>query len=269
MNIEGKEKKLRNHLRSFEKVLVAFSGGIDSSVLLAVAVQECGKESVRAFIAASPTYPKREKEDAIEFCKKIGAPYVVVETDEMEDESFVKNTKERCYFCKSHLYKEATEMAKKDGFTHIVEGSNIDDLSDYRPGRRALAEYGIISPLLEASFTKDDVRKLAMKLGISHYNKPAKACLASRIPYGTKIVTNILEKIDQAELFLESKGFSQVRVRYHDNLARIELLPDEMEKALTLKEDIVNFFIRLGFIYVSLDLKGYRTGSMNETIQNK
>jgi uncharacterized protein len=267
MTLAKKKKTLKDCIIDLKKVVVAYSGGVDSSLLLKVSLDVLGSKNVLALIASSSTYPAREKSDAVGFCKSIGARYLVIETDEMADEKFIRNTEKRCYFCKRHLYDEALILAEKKGYECVIEGSNLDDLSDYRPGRQALKEKGVISPLQTAGFTKNDVRILSKKLGLPTHDKPSKACLASRIPYGVKINAVILKKIDVAEQYLESIGFSQVRVRYHGDTARIEILPEEMPAALKKRGDIVKHLSRLGFAYITLDLKGYRTGSMNEVLK--
>jgi len=261
-----KLERLREIIRSHKRVLVAYSGGVDSSLLLKVALDVLGERNVEAVIASSDTYPSREKFDAMGFCDAIGAPYSVIETDEMEDARFLENTPERCYICKSHLYDEILKIARDRGWDTVVEGSNVDDLKDYRPGRRAIEEKGIVSPLKEAGLTKAEIRAISREIGLPTHAKPAKACLASRIPYHTRIEKEILWRIEQGEAFIESLGLTQVRVRSHGDVARIEVEPGELEKVLQEREAIVKGLSEMGFTYVTLDLKGYRTGSLNEVL---
>jgi uncharacterized protein len=247
-------------------VLVAFSGGVDSSLLLKVSLDVLGSRSVLAVIASSDTYPSREKEEAVAFCESIGASYSVIETGEMADEQFLANTPLRCYHCKSHLYEEILGIARERGWETVVEGSNVDDLKDYRPGRRAIEEKGIRSPLKEAGLTKSEIRAISKALGLSTHGKPAKACLASRVPYNTRIEKETLSKIERAEALLEDMGFGQVRVRCHGEVARIEVEPAELGRVFQQREAIVERLAGVGFRYVAADLTGYRTGSLNEVL---
>ena len=261
-----KLQRLEEVIRPLGRVLVAYSGGVDSSLLLKVAVDVLGREKVEAVIASSATYPSKEKTDAVGFCESIGARYSVIETDEMEDSRFIENTPQRCYICKSHLYDEILKIAKQRGSSAVVEGSNVDDLRDYRPGRKAIEEKGIMSPLKEAGLTKAEIRALSLELGLPTHSKPAKACLASRIPYHTRIEREALSRIERGEAFLETLGFSQVRIRCHGEVARIEVEPGELEKLFQKREAIVRGLSEIGFKYVTADLKGYRTGSLNEVL---
>ncbi len=261
-----KLQRLEEIIRSLGTVLVAYSGGVDSSLLLKVALDVLGRENVEAVIASSATYPSKEKADAVRFCESIGARYTVIETDEMEDARFIENTPQRCYICKSHLYEEILEVARGRGSPTVVEGSNVDDLGDYRPGRRAIEEKGIGSPLKEAGLTKAEIRAISLELGLPTHAKPAKACLASRIPYHTRIEAATLARIEAGEAMLEGLGFGQVRIRCHGEIARIEVEPEELEKVFKKREAIVKGLSDLGFRYVTADLRGYRTGSLNEVL---
>lgn len=261
-----KEKKLEDIIRSYKSVLVSYSGGVDSSLLLYMSQLYLGKSSVVAFIADSETYPTREKDFAISFCKKLGIDFYVVNTNELADENFYKNPVDRCYYCKLHLFKCAYELKEKLGFEAIFEGSNHDDLKDFRPGRRALEELGVKSPLLMAGLTKNEIREISKKYNLSTYNKPSKACLASRIYYGQSITKELLERIDKAEVFLEDLGFSIVRVRVHNEIARIEVDEENFRKIIDMKDDIIAYFLKLGFKFITLDLEGFRSGSMNRII---
>jgi len=263
-----KIEKLKNILGELKSILLAYSGGADSTFLLKIALEILGKDKVLAVIAASPTYPEREKEEAINLCKTLGARYKVIETGELKDENFVKNPKERCYFCKKELFSQLKNIARENDLACVIDGSNADDLHDFRPGAQAKEELGIRSPLQEAGLTKSGIRTFSCNLGLGTWNKPSSACLASRIPYGTRIEPEILKKLEEAENFLSSLGFKQLRVRHHDKLARIELETRDIPKVLQdgLMDKINRKFEELGYIYVTIDLKGYRTGSLNEVL---
>lgn len=263
MNIKEKYKKLEGVVGELENVVVAFSGGVDSTFLLRVCVDVLGRKNVLAFIGLSPICPKGEIEEAKSLSKFIGAEYVIEETSEMEDSNFIQNTSSRCYFCKTHLFDKAWEIAGKNGIIHVVEGSNIDDMDDFRPGRKACVEQHILSPLLTAELAKNEIRELSKKLSLPTHDKPPFACLSSRIPYGTPISIDILKKIELSEDFIRSLGIRQVRVRYHGNIARIEVISNDFDIIITNKTGIIETFKQHGFSYVTLDLKGYKTGSMN------
>jgi uncharacterized protein len=264
-----KREKLKQIIRQYQSVVVAFSGGVDSSLLLALSLDVLGREQVVALIGCSPTYPAREKERAVAFCEGLGVEYHMLETSEITDGRYRENSPLRCYYCKSHLFDDALHFARERGISVVVEGSNADDMDDYRPGRMATIERQVKSPLLEAGLTKAEIREISKQLGLATHDLPAKACLASRIPYGTAIDVRVLEKIDQAEGFLESLGFGQVRVRYHGDIARIEVDPMEFGRLLAAREAITDRLKEMGFTYVVLDLSGYRTGSMNEKLDLK
>jgi uncharacterized protein len=248
------------------KVLTAFSGGADSTFLLYTAKQVLGGENVLAVIAESPTYPVEEIEDAIRVADSLGVKCRIIRTEEFSDENFVANSRERCYYCKKELFAKMKVLAGENGIPIVIDGSNFDDLSDHRPGSRAREEFGVRSPLQEAGLTKEEIRQLSKEDGLSTWDKPSMACLASRIPYGTRIDEAILLMVGAGEKFLKSLGFGQLRVRHHDKIARIEVdkesLPKVMEKGIM--DSIIKKFEELGYIYVTLDLKGYRPGSMNE-----
>ena len=265
--VRSKYEKLKEILGKYGSLLVAFSGGVDSSLLLKVAHDVLG-DKVLAVIAESETYPPEEGRSAQDHAKKLGVKYKVIHTKEFEDERFLSNPPERCYYCKHELFSELSAIAKKEGIKYVADGSNVSDLSDFRPGTNASKEYGVISPLREAGFTKDDIRELSKELELPTWNKPQLACLASRIPYGTRITKEILEKIEKGEKFLRSLGLTQVRVRHHGNLARIEV--DKCDLPMLIEDELADRidekFKSLGYHYVTIDLAGYRTGSMNEVL---
>jgi len=260
-----KQEELKKLLASFKKVLIAYSGGVDSTYLLYLAKQALGKESVLAVIARSFTYPKDEVKFAVEQAKKLRVRYQLINTDEFSQIKFLNNDRNRCYYCKKELFTKLKELAQKEKIKYILDGSNFDDLKDYRPGSRARKELGVQSPLQEVRLTKKEIRWLSKRAGLSTWNKPAFACLASRVPYGMKITPEIILRIERAEKFLKNLGFTQVRVRHHDLLARIEIEKAEINKMLSqnTRDQVVKKFEKLGYRFVCLDLKGYRTGSLN------
>jgi pyridinium-3,5-biscarboxylic acid mononucleotide sulfurtransferase len=263
MKTEEKFEKLKEIIRGLGKAVVAFSGGVDSTFLLKVCVDVLRKENVLAFIGLSPTCPAREIEDAKRLSALIGVEYIIAETTEMEDRNFLENTTSRCYFCKTHLFDRAWEIAKANGFLHVLEGSNLDDMDDFRPGRKACLEQGVASPLLVAELTKEEIRDLSKRLSLPTHEKPSFACLSSRIPYGTSIDEGTLKSIECSEDFIRSLGIRQLRVRYHGAVARIEVLPQDFPVVLANRTAIIEGLKQYGFSYVTLDLKGYKTGSMN------
>lgn len=266
MTNEKKIIKLKDILGSMGKVLIAFSGGVDSAFLLYTARDTLGRENVLAVIAESPTYPESEVRDAVEMCETLGVKRKVIKTDEFSDENFVSNPKERCYFCKKELFTKLLEIARQNNIPFVLDGSNYDDKSDFRPGTKAKKELGVKSPLMDLGFTKQDIREHSKEMGLPTWDKPSYACLASRIPYGTRITEGILANIREGEEFLKSLGFRQVRVRHHGHIVRIEL-----DKPVLDEEQMNNIsqkFEDLGYTYVTLDLKGYRTGSMNEVLRS-
>ena len=265
----NKFAKLQQILQDMRRVVVAYSGGVDSTFLLKVAVDTLGRDNVLAVTATSPTYPVSELKDAKANAKKIGVRHIIIATKELGDPRFAANPVNRCYYCKKELFKRLKAMAKKEDIAFVIDASNIDDLKDYRPGAKAKKELGVRSPLQEACFSKEDIRRYSRKLGLLTWDKPAMACLASRLPYGEKIKTAKLRRIEAAEEFLQRLGFKQVRVRCHGDIARIEV---ESCKIKLLDKDkirdrITHKLKKLGFTYVTLDLKGYRTGSLNEAIK--
>lgn len=267
LTLNEKIEKLADLLRGYGSLLVAFSGGVDSSFLLKVAVDTLG-ERVVAFTEASPLHQAWELAEARELADRLGARHLVVEADELENPEFAANPANRCYLCKKVLYGEAFRIAAAEGLSCIADGTNVDDLNDYRPGRQALVEMGIRSPLLEAGLTKDDIRTASRTLGLPTWNRQPLACLASRFPYGTTITPGRLRQVERCETFLRDEGFVFFRVRYHGEIARIEVGVEDLPRlvASPLREQIVSHFRDAGFTYVTLDLHGFRSGSMNEVL---
>jgi uncharacterized protein len=268
MSLNAKMAKLQALLSEIGQVVVAFSGGVDSTFLLKVASDCLGAKNVIALTATSPTYPDYEFQQACELAQEIGVEQIVIESNELEIPGFADNPPRRCYHCKFELFSLCLEQAKMRGFTTVLDGSNLDDLGDYRPGRDAVNELQVRSPLLEAGLGKEDIRALSRELGLRTWDKQAFACLSSRFPYGTKITLERLRQIDSCETFLRENDFKNYRVRYHDDIARIEVAPDEIQRLIDdqLRDRLVAAFKQAGFIFVTLDLQGYRTGSMNATL---
>lgn len=268
--VQDKLARLRAHLAELGSVLVCYSGGVDSAFVLAVAHEVLGPKAI-GMTAISPSLPPRERDEAVEIAKMIGADHRLVESREMDDPAYVANNPDRCFHCKSELYRIASEKRHEWALGAILNGVNRDDLGDYRPGIEAAKQAGVMSPLVDLGFTKDDVRAGAEAMGLPIWNKPAAACLSSRIPYGTSVTQERLQQIGGFEAALKTLGFRQVRVRYHGELARIEVSLEEIVRTTepALRDAIVAAGKKHGFRYVTLDLGGYRMGSHNEVLVGK
>ncbi len=263
--LHQKLENLKSYLKDLGSVAVAFSSGVDSTFLLKVAHDVLGEKAI-AVTARASSFPKREMQEAGEFCATFGIRHIAFDINVLQIPGFSENPQNRCYICKTQIFKAIKAHAETCGIANICEGSNIDDLGDYRPGLKAIDELGILSPLRAANLTKTVIRELSRELNLSTWNKPSFACLASRFPYGETISSEKLLMVDRAEQFLMDLGFKQFRVRIHGATARIEVIPDDFEKLLAHREQIVAEFKQIGFTYVSMDLQGYRTGSMNEVL---
>jgi uncharacterized protein len=265
----AKLKQLRERLRHIGSAVVAFSSGVDSTFLLRVAHEELGEHVVAATIR-SHTFPTRELDEAAAFCHAEGVRHEIIDSEELDIPGFAENPPDRCYHCKRELFSKLLAFAHENGLAAVLEGSNLDDDGDYRPGRRAIRELGIVSPLHEAGLTKAEIRALSREMGLPTSNKPSFACLASRFPYGERITAAALERVERAEQWLLDAGFglTQLRVRSHGNLARIEVPPDDIPRLAARASKIAAAIKDFGFAYVTLDLRGYRNGSMNEVLNH-
>jgi len=264
--LSDKERQLEAVLADCESVVLGYSGGADSTLLLKKAIDVLGPDHVLAVTAASATYDPEEVDEATRLAAGLGASHVRLQSTELEAEGFVQNPPERCYYCKADLYGDLQRLAAEHGYKTVIDGSHADDALDYRPGLKALDERGIVSPLKESGFTKHDIRALSRQLGLPTADKPANACLASRFPYGQPITVPELERVGRAERVLREAGFDVVRVRHHGDVARIEVPPGDRHRLLEAVDVIVPALKRLGYVWVSCDLEGYRSGSMNEAL---
>lgn len=266
--LQEKYDRLKNIIAGYGSIAVAFSGGVDSTLLLWAAHEALGDKAI-AITASSESFPERERNEAKEFCKKNGIEHYTVVSEELDIEGFANNPTNRCYLCKSELFTKLKELANEKGIAHVAEGSNMDDEGDYRPGLQAIKELNVKSPLREAGLTKQEIRGISKSLELPTWDKQSFACLASRFVYGELITKSKLGMVDKAEQLFYDKGFKQFRVRIHgEDLARIEVMPEEFDKLLEIKSEISDKLKGLGFKYITMDLMGYRTGSMNEAIKS-
>ena len=268
---DSKYQKLSSRLNDLKSIVIGFSGGIDSTLLLKVALDTLGPDKVCAVTGDSESLLPEELKDCEKMISGFGlqdSHFIKIKTEELQDKNYSSNPTNRCFFCKKELFTKLVEIAKQVGASYVLDGSNADDLDDWRPGRQAATELNVASPLAEVGFTKDDIRNLAKQLGLPNWDKPALACLASRIPYGSEVTVEKLNQIADSERYLKSLEFTQLRVRHHGKMARIELLPVEMKKVFVenLMALITEKLKQIGFTYVTIDLQGYRSGSMNELL---
>ena len=267
--VEERLSALEEIVAPHGSALVAFSGGVDSSLALAICARALPKERVLAVTSNNETYLPSELDLARRFADSLGVEHLIVNTRELDDPSYARNPANRCYFCKSTLYSDLHKIAGERGYACVVDGANADDEGDYRPGRKAAKELGVVSPLSMAKMGKAEVRELARHLGLPSWDKPALACLSSRFPYGQEITAEKLAQVARAEEFLRERGLQQVRVRHHGEIARLEVGPHEMERAFALREEISAELKEAGFLYVALDLSGYEAGSLNAALGRK
>ncbi len=268
LTAENKEQNLRRLMREMRAVLVAYSGGVDSSYLALVAAQEL-KEDALCVTGISPSVAGRQRDEAVATARKFNLNHQIIETDELADPRYQANPNNRCYFCKTELYEKLALVAVQNKIEFVLDGANVDDTADYRPGRKAAQEKNVRSPLIEVGLNKNEIRELSRKLELPTWNQPSSPCLSSRIAYGVPVTIERLSKVERGEEFLRGLGFKEFRVRVHGELARLEIAPAEMELALNLQvtEKLAEKFRRLGFQYVTLDLQGYRSGAMNEALK--
>lgn len=263
-----KLRNLQQFLRSKKRVMIAFSGGVDSSFLLKAATDMLGRDNVIGVTGLSPSLPASEKEECAKLAELIGAQHMFIDTDELSDQNYAANNSDRCFYCKNRLFELLRPIADEQGIDCICDGANADDENDYRPGREAAGKWDVASPLKDTGWTKEEIRLMSKNLGLPTFDKPAMACLSSRIPYGTEVTAERLSQVEQAEKALRSFGFAQVRVRHHDEIARIEFSQSDFDMAMEkeMRTRIVEAVKNAGFRFVTLDMAGYRTGNFNDAI---
>ena len=267
--LQEKRLTLVNNLIQMESVIVAYSGGGDSAFLAAIANEVLGDKAI-AVTAVSPSLAPSELEEAKTLASELGLNFMTLNTKEVEREDYQANNPDRCFFCKDELYSHLIRYAEEEGYKFVLNGTNKDDLGDYRPGIEAAKQYGVLSPMVDVNLTKEEIRLLSKDMDLNTWDKPAQACLSSRIPYGTTVTVEALTKIAKAEHFLRTKGFKQLRVRHHDTIARIEMEPTDFQDLISepLKTEITEAFKDFGYSYVTLDMDGFRSGSLNEILKN-
>jgi len=261
-----KLQKLISYLKGLDSLAIAFSGGVDSTFLLYIAKEHI-KGKLVVITSTSAIHKKRDIEDARLIAQDLGIEHFTVDTEELLIKEFIINDKNRCYYCKKNLFEKISKIAKEKGISYIAHGANLDDMQDYRPGHKAAKEYGILSPLVYAGFKKEEIRKIAMEMGIKIWNKPASPCLATRIPYGQRITRDKLEMVDRAEDLLQHMGYNEIRVRHYGNMAKIEVPESEIKSVIERREKILKGLKGIGFLYVTLDMEGFISGKLNRIIE--
>ena len=264
----NKLEQLKEIFYQMDSVAVAYSGGIDSTLLVKVA-HDCLGDKAVALTAISASLPASERDEAAAVVDHIGSRQILIQSDETSDARYLANDTNRCYFCKNNVYDHLIQYTEREGYQYLVDGTNLDDVGDHRPGRKAAREWGVRSPLQEAGLNKAEIRTISRELGLPNWDKPAAACLSSRVPYGMEITLDILSQVEKAELALKRMGFRQLRVRHHDDVARIEVDADNFAEILAQRDRIVPEFEALGYTYITLDIAGFRSGSMNEAVTTR